>query len=204
MAFGDSITLGPGVKPEESYPAQLQALLRERAGLENLAVVNAGIGGNTAPQGLARLDKDVLAHKPRAVLIGFGMNDSVMTAAGVVRVPVERFRQTLTEMVLRLQAAGAKVFLAPVTPVIEQYYWERHPREWYPEGLKPQLDRYTAAIREVGAQTGAAVIDLGRLDPAEHIRTPENSGARDGVHPTAAGYTVLATAYADKLLPLAP
>lgn len=202
VAFGDSITLGSGLKPAESYPAQLQALLREQAGMPELTVVNAGIGGNTVTQGLARLDKDVLACRPCAVLIGFGMNDSVMTADQTVRVPTAQFREALSQMVLRLQAAGAKVILAPVTPVIEQYYWERHPREWYPEGLQAQLDQYTAVIREVARQTGSPVIDLKKLNPMVDIRTPANSGARDGVHPTPAGCAVIAAAYADKLMPL--
>lgn len=201
VAFGDSITLGSGVKPEESYPAQLEGLLREQTGVAALKVVNAGIGGNTITQGLARLDAEVLAHQPRAVLIGFGMNDSVMVAAGQPRVPLEKFSAALTEVVRRVQAIGAHALLAAVTPVIEEYYFERHPRDWYPdpEGLKPQLERYTAAIREVARQTGATVVDLGCLEAALHLRTPQNSGARDGVHPTPAGYTVMARAYAEAL-----
>jgi acyl-CoA thioesterase-1 len=202
VALGDSITIGSGVKPEESYPAQLQTMLREKTGLADLTVVNAGIGGHTAGQGLARLDKDVLACKPNFVLLGFGMNDSVMVAADKPRVTPEQFGETLTQMVQRLQAAGAKVLLAPVTPVLEEYYFERHPVEWYSEGLKPQLARYTAVICKVAKDTGSIVIDLSKLDPAVHIRTPENAKARDGVHPTPEGYTVMATAYCDKLVPL--
>lgn len=201
VAFGDSITFGAGVQPEDAYPAQLQVLLRERTNTPDLSVVNAGVGGNTARQGLARLDKDVLACHPCAVLIGFGMNDAVMTAANTPRSTTDDFRQTMTEIVQRIQAAGAKTILAPVTPVIEQYYWERHPQEWYPDGLRAQLDRYTAVIREVARQTGSTVIDLGNFNPSLHLRTPENSGARDGVHPTPGGYTVIATAYAQKLVP---
>lgn len=202
VAFGDSITYGSGVKPEESYPAQLQARLRERWGEPGLTVVNAGLGGNTATQGLARLEQDVLKHKPVAVLIGFGMNDSVMVAAGQERVPPQKFRETLLEMVHRVQAAGALVLLAPVTPVLEEYYFERHPRDWYPAGLEPQLARYTAVICEVAEATGATLVDLSALDPARHLRTPENSGARDGVHPTPGGYTILAEAYAEALVKL--
>lgn len=196
VAFGDSITFGAHLKPEESYPAQLQTLLREQPGLGDATVRNAGVGGDTAVQGLARLDKDVLAHRPCVVLIGFGMNDSVMVAAGQSRVPVEEFSQTLTEMVRRVQAAGAVAILAPVTPVIEDYYFDRHPREWYPQGLKPVLDGYTAAICEVAKQTGAQVVDFSALDPTKHLRTPQNSNARDGVHMTAEGYAVMARAYA--------
>jgi len=202
VALGDSITLGTGMKPGDTYPEQLQMLLEQKLGDQAPRVVNAGVGGNTVLAGLARLDKDVLAHQPRYVLIGFGMNDSVMVAAGQPRVPVEQFREKLRELVGRVQAAGARTLLAPVTPVAAEYYYERHPREWYPEGLQPVLDRYTKVIAEVAAETKSPLVDLSGLDPAAHIRTPENSGLRDGVHPNAAGYGVIAAAYAKVLAPL--
>ncbi len=199
VAFGDSITLGPGIAPDQAYPAQLQGLLRARPGYENVTVINAGVGGNTVLAGLARLDRDVLAHHPRCVLIGFGMNDSVMVEANRCRVPVEQFAIHLREMVQRVRQAGAQVLLATLTPVVEEYYYERHPREWYPEGLGPVLARYSEAIRAVARDTGCRVVDLGGLEPATDIRLPANTGLRDGVHPTAQGYGVIAAAYARAL-----
>ncbi|MCE5239331.1 GDSL-type esterase/lipase family protein [bacterium] len=202
VAFGDSITLGPGMQPADTYPAQLEALLVARLGEAAPRVVNAGVGGNTVLAGLARLDKDVLALQPRFVLIGFGMNDSVMVATDQPRVPLEQFREKLTELVGRVQATGAQTLLASVTPVLDEYYFDRHPREWYPEGLKPVLERYGAVIGEVARTTRSPLVDLSGLDPATQIRNPENSGLRDGVHPNAAGYAVIAAAYAKALAPL--
>lgn len=199
VAFGDSITFGSGLAPEESYPAQLEGLMRQRPGLEGLVVVNAGIGGNTVVAGLARLEKDVLAHDPGAVLIGFGMNDSVMVAEGQVRVPVERFAQSLREIVRQVRAAGAVAVLATVTPVVEEYYYERHPREWYADGLPAQLERYSAAIRAVGTELGVEVLGLGDLEVTKDLRTPQTARVRDGVHPTAEGCAVIAKRYAEVL-----
>jgi len=202
VAFGDSITRGPGMKAGETYPEQLQTLLTEQLGEGAPQVINAGIGGNTVLAGLARLDKDVLTHRPRFVLIGFGMNDSVMVAAGQPRVSPAQFAEKLTELVTRVRTAGAQTLLATLTPVVEEYYFERHPRDWYPEGLKADLAQYDAAIAAVAKATQSPLVDLHGLDPAQHLRLPENTGLRDGVHPTAAGYGVMAAAYAKVLAPL--
>lgn len=202
VAFGDSITLGPGLPPEATYPAQLQVLLRQELGREDVRVINAGVGGSTVLAGLARLDEAVLAHRPRYVLVGFGMNDSVMVAAGQVRVSRERFAAGLRDVVARVQATGAQALLATVTPVIEEYYFERHPRAWYPKGLDALLECYSATVREVAHETDCPVVDLSTRLPRAGLRTPENSNSRDGVHPTPEGCGAIARAYAEALLKL--
>ena len=49
-----------------------------------MKVINAGISGHTTTEGLARLDRDVLQHKPDLVTVSFGLND-------MIRVPEEQF-----------------------------------------------------------------------------------------------------------------
>lgn len=39
-------------------------------------IINAGISGDSAPQGLSRLDRDVLSYDPDLVVVCFGLNDS--------------------------------------------------------------------------------------------------------------------------------
>ena len=39
-------------------------------------IINAGISGDSAPQGLSRLDRDVLSYNPDMVVVCFGLNDS--------------------------------------------------------------------------------------------------------------------------------
>jgi len=75
VCFGDSITFGEDLAYEQSYPAALANLLKEQhAGLD-VALINAGIGGHTSVQALARLQRDVLWYKPHVVIISFGLND---------------------------------------------------------------------------------------------------------------------------------
>ena len=54
VAFGDSLTAGLGVTPENSYPARLQAKVRAEG--YDYRVVNAGASGDTTAGGLRRVD----------------------------------------------------------------------------------------------------------------------------------------------------
>jgi len=67
VAFGDSLTYGLGVYPENSYPSVLAALTGRN-------VVNLGVSGNTAAQGVTRIS-DIGKTRPCMVLIEFGGND---------------------------------------------------------------------------------------------------------------------------------
>jgi hypothetical protein len=76
VALGDSITRGtrPGVKDDETFAALLQAALRKEGGRAEMT--NAGVGGERTDGALQRLEKAVLAAKPRFVLVMYGTNDS--------------------------------------------------------------------------------------------------------------------------------
>ena len=54
LCFGNSLTEGYGLKPEEAYPALLQQKI-DSAGL-NYNVVNAGLSGETTSGGLGRIN----------------------------------------------------------------------------------------------------------------------------------------------------
>ncbi|MGQ9457875.1 MAG: SGNH/GDSL hydrolase family protein [Anaerolineae bacterium] len=73
VALGDSNTYGFGLAEEVAYPALLEARLRAQG--VQARVWNVGINGQTALQGLARLERDVLQRRPDAVLVAFGLND---------------------------------------------------------------------------------------------------------------------------------
>jgi acyl-CoA thioesterase-1 len=54
VALGTSNTRGRGLPPQQSYPAQLQAMLRAKG--ENVQVINMGVNGDTTAGMLARLN----------------------------------------------------------------------------------------------------------------------------------------------------
>lgn len=103
LAFGDSLTAGYGLKPNDSFPAQLQAALI-KGGIP-ARVHNAGVSGDTSAAGRGRL-AFVLAGlkvKPDIVILELGANDmlrglkpdqtranldAILTELGKRRIPV--------------------------------------------------------------------------------------------------------------------
>jgi acyl-CoA thioesterase-1 len=72
VAFGDSLTAGYGVKPGKRFPEVLEAALRAKG--FDVSVVNAGVSGETAEDGLARFDWSVPADTD-ALIVELGAND---------------------------------------------------------------------------------------------------------------------------------
>ncbi len=106
VAFGDSLTAGYGAAPGESYPDYLQRDL-DQAGY-HYRIANLGISGNTTKDGVDRL-KDVLALKPKVVIVAFGGND------GLRGLPIDATRNNLDQIVSTLTASGSKVVLGGIT-----------------------------------------------------------------------------------------
>jgi acyl-CoA thioesterase-1 len=75
LAFGDSLTAGYGLRPGQGLAPQLEDSLR-RHGVRAF-VTNAGVSGNTASQGRARLKwtLDGLGRKPDLAILALGAND---------------------------------------------------------------------------------------------------------------------------------
>jgi acyl-CoA thioesterase-1 len=102
LDFGDSLTAGYGLTPEQAFPARLEIALR-RQGLE-ARVVNGGVSGDTTAGGLARLDW-ALAENPDLVILALGANDALR---GIDPAAV---RDNLDKMIQKIEASGAKVLL---------------------------------------------------------------------------------------------
>lgn len=75
LAFGDSLTAGYGLARADSFPAQLQALLRRTHAQAHVA--NAGISGDTSASGRARLPRVLsqLTVRPDLAIVELGAND---------------------------------------------------------------------------------------------------------------------------------
>ncbi len=74
MAFGDSLTAGYGLSPGDSYPAQLEAALKNNG--VSATVQNAGVSGETTLENKERA-ASVRAQNPDVVLLGIGGNDGL-------------------------------------------------------------------------------------------------------------------------------
>ena len=102
VAFGDSLTSGPGVRPDETYPALLQKRIAGER--RDYQVVNAGVTGDTSSDGLLRFDAALLPGT-EIVILAIGGND------GLRKVPVATVERNISTMIERAQARGVDVLL---------------------------------------------------------------------------------------------
>jgi acyl-CoA thioesterase-1 len=102
VVLGDSLTAGLGLPADEAFPAKLERALKAK-GLA-IEVINAGVSGDTASGGLARLDWSV-PEGTDAVILELGANDMLRG------IDPKLTRQALEEIVRRLSARGVPVLL---------------------------------------------------------------------------------------------
>lgn len=166
--YGDSITDGWGrVDGTVFFPGK--------------PYVNRGISGQTTAQMLVRFRQDVIDLKPAAVVILAGTND---IAGNTGPSTLEMIEDNLRSMAELARANGIRVVLASVLPVSD-YPWR--------PGLHPagKVQELNAWLRGYARDTGAVYLDYhGAMSNAEGGLDPKL--AADGVHPTPAGYEMMA------------
>lgn len=74
MVLGDSLTAGYGLQPSDAFPVKLEQALRAKG--HDVIVVNAGVSGDTALDGLSRLDW-ALTDDVDAAIVELGANDAL-------------------------------------------------------------------------------------------------------------------------------
>ncbi len=164
--IGDSIT--EGWKLYKSFPGK--------------PYVNRGISGQTSAQILLRFRQDAIDLDPKVVVILAGTND-LAENTGPATLP--QIEGNLTSMAELARANHIGVVLCSVLPSVH-YWW--HPQLPNPAArivaLNQWLEAYSARARYVYVNYYAAMKDAaGGL--------PHDLSA-DGVHPSAAGYAVMA------------
>jgi lysophospholipase L1-like esterase len=106
VAVGSSSTSGAGASsPAMTYPSRLEAELKILFPRTAITVINRGIGGETAPEMLARFDSQVIAETPDIVVWQLGSN-SVLREQ-----PVAPATELIRQGVNKLKAAGIDVIL---------------------------------------------------------------------------------------------
>lgn len=166
--YGDSITDGWGrVQGTVFFPGK--------------PYVNRGISGQTTAQMLLRFRRDVVELKPAAVVILAGTNDIAGNTGVATQAMIEDNLQSMAELA---RAHGIRVVLASVLPVSD-YPWR--------PGLRPadKVKRLNAWIRDYARRSGATYLDYWSA-LANAQGGMDSKLAADGVHPTPAGYAVMA------------
>ena len=143
--------------------------------------IGRGISGQTTPQMLVRFRQDVIALKPKVVLILAGTND---IAGNTGPATLEMIENNLASMAELAKANGIRVVLSAVMPVCDY--------------IKPQTERRPPAkivalnqwIRDYTVKNGFVFLDYysAMVDSNKMLKKELTF---DGLHPNAAGYAVM-------------
>lgn len=172
VALGSSSTQGVMASDSgHTYPAILQATLNKALPNAHFAVINRGIGGQDAPEELARLEADAIAVRPQLVIWQVGANGAMRHAD-----PFE-FHRLVEEGVNRLLKAGIDVILMDN---------QRSPRILAASEHIVLED----SLRKVAHETGANLFSRSRLMDSwsDEGAKPALFTASDGLHHNDLGY----------------
>lgn len=158
LVFGDSLSAGYGIRPQEAWPALLEKRLSERR--LNYNVANLSISGETTAGGRSRLAAALREHRPSVVVIALGAND------GLRGLPLAQMRANLEHMVTISQQAGARVALLGMR---------------LPPNYGPYAEQFFQTFSELAKQHKTAYLPF-LLEP---VATQPTMFQADQLHPTA-------------------
>jgi lysophospholipase L1-like esterase len=143
--------------------------------------VNRGISGQTTPQILLRFRQDVIALKPKVVVILAGTNDIAENTGPITLAAIE---DNLTSMVDLAQRNGIRVVFSSLVPAL-QYPWR--------PDLAPveKIRALNDWMKDYAAKEGLVFLDY-HSAMANDKRGLKAELSEDGVHPNKAGYAVMA------------
>jgi acyl-CoA thioesterase I len=165
VALGDSLTAGLGLREAEGFVPRLQALLTAQGVVE---VENAGVSGDTASGGLARLDWSV-PQGTDGVILELGANDMLRGIdPKVTYAALDSILRRLSERHIAVLVCGMRAAPNLGTDYVQAY-----------DRIYPELAaKYGALLYPFFLDGSAGDLSLTQ---------------RDGLHPNAAGVDVIVT-----------
>jgi acyl-CoA thioesterase I len=170
VALGDSLTAGLGLGPGKAFPDRLEAALRAKG--FDVKVINAGVSGDTAADGLARYDWSV-PQDADALIIELGANDMLRG------LKPDATKTTLAAILDKARAAHLPTLLTGM----------RAAPNLGPDYGGAFAAIYTALAKTYGVQLYPVFLDGVASDPK--LNQP------DGLHPNAEGVEIIV----QKILP---
>ncbi|WP_248310390.1 arylesterase [Bosea sp. 117] len=160
VALGDSLTAGLGLSAAQAFPARLQAALKARG--HDVLIENAGVSGDTASAGLARLDWSI-PDGTQGVILELGANDALRGLDPAIA------EKALDDALAHLKARGIPVLLAGMQA---------------PPNLGADYAaRFDAIYPRLAAKYGVPLYPFFLEGVAGRLALNQP----DGIHPTAAG-----------------
>ncbi len=182
VALGDSLTSGWMVA--RGYTEFLRDMLMARYPKAGIKFVNSGIPGDTAPGGLFRLQQDVISYFPDLVLVQFALNDAFCGCS------LKEFRRSIEAIIERIrQASSAEVLLLTSTLPVDTDELET-------------VTLFYAELKQIARDKacGLAPVDEHWRDAIEAGTSHDELVLHDRVHPSEAGYQLMAEAVMNSLI----
>jgi acyl-CoA thioesterase-1 len=177
LFFGDSLTAGYGLSPEEAFPALVEKQLNKNG--KPVKVINAGLSGETTAGGLSRIDW-VLRQPIDIFVLELGGND------GLRGLPLEQTKKNLQAIIDKVKAKYPKVKIVVVGMMVP------------PNMGKDYTTQFNAIFPAVAKANNATLMpfllkDVGGI---EKLNLP------DGIHPNIEGHKIVAGNVLKLLTPL--
>jgi len=148
--FGDSITQA-GVQPT-GYITRLSQLLDQKKISANYELIGAGISGNKVYDLYLRMDDDVLAKKPDAVVIWVGVNDVWHKRTTGTGTDADKFEKFYNAIIKKLKDNNIAVFICTPAAIGEKTDFTNE--------LDGDLNKYSEIIRSIARNNNCPLIDL--------------------------------------------
>jgi acyl-CoA thioesterase-1 len=166
LFFGNSLTAGYGIDPEESFAGRIQTRLDSLK--KEFRVINGGLSGETTAGGLSRLDW-FLEEEPYLFVLELGGND------GLRGIALTETKKNLLAIVDKVQAKypNTKIILAgmQIPPNMGQEYTEE----------------FKAIYPAVAKEKNIELIPF----LLEGVAGNQDLNLPDGIHPTAEGHRLV-------------
>ncbi len=180
--FGDSITQAGA--DAGGYIKKMDSILAQKNGANNYELIGAGISGNKIYDLYLRMEEDVLAKSPDAVVIFIGVNDVWHKRTSGTGTDPDKFEKFYNAIIKKLKDKNIAVYLCTPAAIGE--------KTDFTNPLDGDLNNYADIIRKVASANNCPLIDL-RQHFLDHLKTANTENkdrgtlTTDGVHLNVAG-----------------
>lgn len=177
LFFGDSLTAGYGLNPEEAFPAVVERMMKK----EGVAVqsINAGLSGETSAGGLTRIDW-ILRQPIDVFVLELGGND------GLRGLPIAETRKNLQTIIHKVKEKYPKCKVVLAGMMVP------------PNMGKEYSTQFRSVFSDLAKKNNTLLIPF-LLDGVGGV---EQLNQADGIHPTAEGHSIIGKNLTKILLPL--
>jgi acyl-CoA thioesterase I len=177
LFFGDSLTAGYGLSPQEAFPAILEKKLNNKG--KSCKIINAGLSGETSAGGLSRVDW-VLRQPVDVFVLELGAND------GLRGLPLEQTKKNLQGIIDKVRAKypSAKIVIAGMM---------------VPPNMGPEYtDKFRKIFPDLAKKNNATLIPF----LLQNVAGNEKLNQSDGIHPNIEGHKIVAENVYKTIIPL--